>query len=57
MAIIWITHDLGVVAGMVDRVIVMYAGRIVEEAPVRELYQDPRHPYTIGLLKSLPRLG
>ena len=56
MAIIWITHDLGVVAGMVDRVIVMYAGRIVEEAPVRDLYQDPRHPYTIGLLKSLPRL-
>ncbi|MDX1520786.1 MAG: ABC transporter ATP-binding protein [Anaerolineae bacterium] len=56
MAIIWITHDLGVVAGMVDRVIVMYAGRIVEEAPVRDLYQNPRHPYTIGLLNSLPRL-
>lgn len=56
MAIIWITHDLGVVAGLVDRVIVMYAGRVVEEAPVRELYQHPRHPYTIGLLNSLPRL-
>ena len=56
MAIIWITHDLGVVAGLVDRVIVMYAGRIVEEAPVVELYKNPRHPYTIGLLNSLPRL-
>jgi len=56
MAIIWITHDLGVVAGLVDRVIVMYAGRIVEEAPVRDLYKNPRHPYTIGLLNSLPRL-
>jgi oligopeptide transport system ATP-binding protein len=56
MAIIWITHDLGVVAGLVDRVMVMYAGLIVEEAPVKELYQDPRHPYTIGLLNSLPRL-
>ncbi len=56
MAIIWITHDLGVVAGIADRVIVMYAGYIVEEAPVRDLYQDPRHPYTIGLLGSLPRL-
>jgi oligopeptide transport system ATP-binding protein len=56
MASIWITHDLGVVAGLVDRVIVMYAGRIVEEAPVKELYQHPRHPYTIGLLNSLPRL-
>jgi oligopeptide transport system ATP-binding protein len=56
MAIIWITHDLGVVAGMADRVIVMYAGYIVEEARVRELYQNPRHPYTMGLLASLPRL-
>lgn len=56
MAIIWITHDLGVVAGMADRVIVMYAGYIVEEAPVKELYQNPRHPYTLGLLASLPRL-
>jgi oligopeptide transport system ATP-binding protein len=56
MAIIWITHDLGVVAGIADRVVVMYAGYIVEEAPVKELYQNPRHPYTLGLLGSLPRL-
>ena len=56
MAIIWITHDLGVVAGLADRVLVMYAGFIVEEAPVKALYADPRHPYTIGLLGSLPRL-
>ncbi len=56
MAIIWITHDLGVVAGLADRVIVMYAGYIVEEAPVKEIYRDPRHPYTLGLLGSLPRL-
>jgi oligopeptide transport system ATP-binding protein len=55
-AVIWITHDLGVVAGLADRVIVMYAGFIVEEAPVKELYADPRHPYTQGLLGSLPRL-
>jgi len=56
MAIIWITHDLGVVAGLADRMIVMYAGFIVEEAPVKELYANPRHPYTLGLLGSLPRL-
>jgi oligopeptide transport system ATP-binding protein len=56
MAIIWITHDLGVVAGLADRVVVMYAGFIVEEASVKDLYADPRHPYTIGLLDSLPRL-
>jgi oligopeptide transport system ATP-binding protein len=56
MAIIWITHDLGVVSGLADRVIVMYAGYIVEEAAVRELYHHPRHPYTLGLLGSLPRL-
>ncbi len=56
MAIIWITHDLGVVAGLADRVIVMYAGFIVEEAPVRDLYLHPSHPYTLGLLGSLPRL-
>ena len=56
MAVIWITHDLGVVAGMAERVLVMYAGFIVEEAAVRELYQNPRHPYTLGLLGSLPRL-
>ncbi len=56
MAIIWITHDLGVVAGLANRVIVMYAGFIVEEAGVKELYGNPRHPYTVGLLGSLPRL-
>jgi oligopeptide transport system ATP-binding protein len=56
MAIIWITHDLGVVAGLADRVAVMYAGFIVEEASVKDLYGDPRHPYTLGLLQSLPRL-
>ncbi len=56
MAIIWITHDLGVVAGLADRMAVMYAGFIVEEAPVKDLYGNPRHPYTLGLLGSLPRL-
>jgi len=56
MAIIWITHDLGVVAGMADRVIVMYAGYIVEEASVKILYSHPRHPYTIALLSALPRI-
>jgi oligopeptide transport system ATP-binding protein len=56
MAVIWITHDLGVVAGMAQRVLVMYAGYIIEEAPVKELYSHPTHPYTLGLLHSLPRL-
>ena len=56
MAIIWITHDLGVVAGLAERMIVMYAGFIVEESAVADLYADPRHPYTLGLLGSLPRL-
>jgi len=56
MAILWITHDLGVIAGLADRMQVMYAGRVVEEAPVKELYSHPRHPYTAGLLGSLPRL-
>jgi oligopeptide transport system ATP-binding protein len=56
MAVIWITHDLGVVARLAERVIVMYAGYIVEEAGIVELYSSPRHPYTIGLLGSLPRL-
>jgi oligopeptide transport system ATP-binding protein len=56
MAIIWITHDLGVVAGMAERVIVMYAGFIIEEAPVDQIYSNPRHPYTLGLLRSIPRL-
>jgi oligopeptide/dipeptide ABC transporter ATP-binding protein len=56
MSIIWITHDLGVVAGLADRVFVMYGGLIVEKAKVKDLYGDPQHPYTHGLLGSLPRL-
>ncbi|MBT8242046.1 MAG: ABC transporter ATP-binding protein [Acidimicrobiia bacterium] len=55
-AVVWITHDLGVVAGLADRVIVMYGGQIVEEGPVAELYASPKHPYTIGLLESIPRV-
>jgi oligopeptide transport system ATP-binding protein len=55
MTMIWITHDLGVVAGLAERVIVMYAGFIVEEAVVDDLYEDPRHPYTLALLAALPR--
>jgi oligopeptide/dipeptide ABC transporter ATP-binding protein len=51
-----ITHNLGVVARYADRVNVMYAGRIVERGSARELYAEPRHPYTLGLLKSVPRL-
>lgn len=56
MAMIWITHDLGVVAGLADRVIVMYAGYIVEEATVDELYDNPSHPYTLALKAALPRV-
>ena len=56
MAILIITHDLGVIAELVDEVIVMYAGKIVESAPVGALFNDPQHPYTIGLLGSIPRL-
>ena len=56
VAVILITHDLGVVAETADRVIVMYAGEKLEEAPVKELFKNPKHPYTWGLLKSLPRL-
>lgn len=57
MALLLITHDLGVVAEMASRVIVMYAGRIVEEAPVADLFASPSHPYTEGLLAAVPRLG
>jgi oligopeptide/dipeptide ABC transporter ATP-binding protein len=57
MAILWITHDLALVAGLVDRVAVMYGGTIVEESDVDDLYANPRHPYTRGLLASLPHLG
>ncbi len=55
-AVMLITHDLGVVAGMTDRVVVMYAGKVVETAPTGELFANPRHPYTLGLLASVPRL-
>ncbi|HTP08758.1 MAG TPA: ABC transporter ATP-binding protein [Anaerolineae bacterium] len=56
MAVIWITHDLGVVARLVKNVVVMYAGFIIERSPVEDLYAHPSHPYTLGLLGSLPRL-
>jgi peptide/nickel transport system ATP-binding protein len=56
-AIQLITHDLGVVAEACDRVMVMYAGKPVEKAPVEELYYDPKHPYTVGLMSSIPRVG
>ncbi|MCY0093985.1 ABC transporter ATP-binding protein [Hoeflea ulvae] len=54
MAIIWITHDLGVIAGIADRVMVMYAGQAVEEGPVNEIFKNPQHPYTQALLKTVP---
>ncbi len=57
MSIIWITHDLGIIAGMADRVAVMYGGQVVEEADVNLLYKESMHPYTQGLLESLPRGG
>ena len=56
MAIIWITHDLGVIAGIADRVMVMYGGQVVEQAPVKALFANPQHPYTRALLKTLPAL-
>ncbi|MGW7414708.1 ABC transporter ATP-binding protein [Streptomyces sp. NPDC054863] len=56
MGLILITHDLGVVADVADKIAVMYAGRIVENAPVHEIYKNPAHPYTKGLLESIPRL-
>src|SRR5690606_25624406 len=57
MGILFVTHNLGVVAEIADRVAVMYAGRIVETGPVAEVFAHPRHPYTKGLLRSVPRLG
>jgi len=54
-ALIWITHDLGVVAGLAQRVAVMYAGHMVEIGAVKDIYKNPHHPYTLGLLGSLPR--
>lgn len=56
MGLVLITHDLGVVAGVADRIVVMYAGGVAEEAPVRDLYRHPAHPYTVGLMASVPRL-
>jgi len=57
VSLLFITHNLGIVAKMCDRVAVMYAGRIVEQGPVRELYRNPRHPYTKALLSSIPKIG
>jgi len=56
MAIMLITHDLGVIAEMAERVVVMYSGKVVEEAPVRDLFREPLHPYTEGLLTCIPRI-
>jgi peptide/nickel transport system ATP-binding protein len=56
MAILLITHDLGVVAEAADRVIVMYCGKIMEEADVKTLFNSPKHPYTVGLLESIPKM-
>jgi oligopeptide/dipeptide ABC transporter ATP-binding protein len=56
-AIVLITHNLGIIAEMASRVVVMYAGKVVEEAPVKEIFKDPRHPYTRGLLGSIPVIG
>jgi oligopeptide/dipeptide ABC transporter ATP-binding protein len=56
-AIILITHNLGVIAQMAERVLVMYAGKVVEEAAVKAIFDEPRHPYTQGLLNSIPRIG
>ena len=57
MAVIWITHDLGVIAGIADRVMVMYGGQVVEHAPVHELFSNPQHPYTSALLKTIPSIS
>jgi oligopeptide transport system ATP-binding protein len=57
MSIIWITHDLGVIAGIADRVLVMYGGQVVEQAPVAELFANPQHPYTRALLKTIPKIS
>jgi peptide/nickel transport system ATP-binding protein len=56
MAVMLITHAMGVVAEVAQKVVVMYAGQVVEEAPVRELFGNPRHPYTQGLIRSIPRI-
>ena len=56
MSVVLITHDMGVVAGIADRIVVMYAGRVIEEGPTRAVFRDPQHPYTWSLLGSIPRL-
>jgi oligopeptide/dipeptide ABC transporter ATP-binding protein len=56
MALMMITHNLGVIAEMADDVVIMYMGKVVEEAPVRQIYRTPTHPYTIGLMESIPAL-
>ena len=56
-AMLFITHDLGIVAGIADDVAVMYLGRIVEHGPVRAIFKEPRHPYTLGLLQSVPSVA
>jgi peptide/nickel transport system ATP-binding protein/oligopeptide transport system ATP-binding protein len=56
MAVVWITHDLGVIAGIADRVAVMYGGQIVEHGPVDRVFAQPRHPYTRALLTTIPRV-
>ena len=56
MSIVMITHDLGLVAQLVERVIVMYAGKVVEEGSIKKIFNKPHHPYTIGLLKAIPRV-
>ena len=57
LSVVLVTHDLGVVADACDRVAVMYAGQIVEQSPIESLFVHPRHPYTEGLLRSMPRIG
>jgi len=57
MAIIFITHDLGVVAQIADEVAIMYLGRIIEKGPVREIFHEPKHPYTVNLIRAIPKLG
>jgi peptide/nickel transport system ATP-binding protein len=57
MAVVWITHDLALIAGLADRIAVLYAGTVVEDAPVSAIFERPTHPYTRGLLASLPTLA
>src|SRR5439155_5030482 len=57
MSMVYVTHNLGVLAKVTDRITVMYAGELVEDAPTHELFQNPRHPYTRGLIASVPRLS